>query len=89
MNDLKYIYITLYQRRVQHGSNAQDKWKTLVHTAKISPQQRRGEPVPQELLDRVLDAHAYWSLQQAKQQLKHQRETRLFLELEPAAHNRN
>ncbi|KAE8676895.1 Telomere repeat-binding protein 3 [Hibiscus syriacus] len=23
-----------------------DKWKTLVHTAKISPQQRRGEPVP-------------------------------------------
>uniref|UniRef100_A0A7N0UL44 Uncharacterized protein n=1 Tax=Kalanchoe fedtschenkoi TaxID=63787 RepID=A0A7N0UL44_KALFE len=71
-----------------------DKWKTLVHTAKISPQQRRGEPVPQELLDRVLDAHAYWSLQQAKQQLKHQRETRMFLELEPApapaaAHNRN
>ncbi|KAL9688165.1 hypothetical protein QQ045_032580 [Rhodiola kirilowii] len=71
-----------------------DKWKTLVHTAKISPQQRRGEPVPQELLNRVLDAHAYWSLQQAKQQLKHQRETRLFLELEPsttatAAHNRN
>ncbi|WOL06933.1 telomere repeat-binding protein 2 [Canna indica] len=36
-----------------------DKWKTLVHTAKISPQQRRGEPVPQELLDRVLTAHAY------------------------------
>ncbi|KAK9290828.1 hypothetical protein L1049_009006 [Liquidambar formosana] len=40
-----------------------DKWKTLVHTAKISPQQRRGEPVPQELLDRVLAAHAYWSQQ--------------------------
>ncbi|CAA7032207.1 unnamed protein product [Microthlaspi erraticum] len=40
-----------------------DKWKTLVHTAKISPQQRRGEPVPQELLDRVLDAHGYWSQQ--------------------------
>ncbi|KAG6640071.1 hypothetical protein I3843_10G137900 [Carya illinoinensis] len=38
-----------------------DKWKTLVHTARISPQQRRGEPVPQELLDRVLAAHAYWS----------------------------
>ncbi|CAH2038655.1 unnamed protein product [Thlaspi arvense] len=46
-----------------------DKWKTLVHTARISPQQRRGEPVPQELLDRVLTAHAYWSQQQGKQQL--------------------
>ncbi|CAH8361301.1 unnamed protein product [Eruca vesicaria subsp. sativa] len=45
-----------------------DKWKTLVHTARISPQQRRGEPVPQELLDRVLMAHAYWSQQQGKQQ---------------------
>ncbi|OEL36856.1 Telomere-binding protein 1 [Dichanthelium oligosanthes] len=43
-----------------------DKWKTLVHTASISPQQRRGEPVPQELLDRVLSAQAYWSQQQAK-----------------------
>ncbi|XP_021720832.1 telomere repeat-binding protein 2-like [Chenopodium quinoa] len=49
-----------------------DKWKTLVHTARISPQQRRGEPVPQELLDRVLTAHSYWSQQQAKQQLKQQ-----------------
>nr|2QHB_A Chain A, Telomere binding protein TBP1 [Nicotiana glutinosa]2QHB_B Chain B, Telomere binding protein TBP1 [Nicotiana glutinosa] len=38
-----------------------DKWKTLVHTASIAPQQRRGEPVPQDLLDRVLAAHAYWS----------------------------
>ncbi|KAL1201983.1 Telomere repeat-binding protein 5 [Cardamine amara subsp. amara] len=46
-----------------------DKWKTLVHTARISPQQRRGEPVPQELLDRVLTAHAYWSQQQGKYQL--------------------
>ncbi|GFS39167.1 TRF-like 2 [Actinidia rufa] len=43
-----------------------DKWKTLVHTARISPQQRRGEPVPQELLDRVLTTHAYWSQQQSK-----------------------
>ncbi|KAE9615048.1 putative transcription factor MYB-HB-like family [Lupinus albus] len=43
-----------------------DKWKTLVHTAKIGPQQRRGEPVPEELLDRVLAAHAYWSNHQAK-----------------------
>ncbi|KVI06954.1 telomere repeat-binding protein 3-like [Cynara cardunculus var. scolymus] len=43
-----------------------DKWKTLVHTASISPQQRRGEAVPQDLLDRVLAAHAYWS------QWKHQ-----------------
>lgn len=38
-----------------------DKWKTLVHTATISPQQRRGEPVPQELLDRVLAANGFWS----------------------------
>ncbi|XP_052210416.1 telomere repeat-binding protein 5-like isoform X2 [Diospyros lotus] len=52
-----------------------DKWKTLVHTARISPQQRRGEPVPQELLDRVLTAHAYWTQHQAKQQHKHQSET--------------
>ncbi|XP_019178710.1 PREDICTED: telomere repeat-binding protein 5-like isoform X2 [Ipomoea nil] len=56
-----------------------DKWKTLVHTARISPQQRRGEPVPQELLDRVLIAHAYWSQQQAKQQMKQQAETCLLL----------
>ncbi|KAL3518176.1 hypothetical protein ACH5RR_020765 [Cinchona calisaya] len=52
-----------------------DKWKTLVHTARISPQQRRGEPVPQELLDRVLTAHAYWSQQQVKTQFKQQAET--------------
>ncbi|OVA17848.1 SANT/Myb domain [Macleaya cordata] len=56
-----------------------DKWKTLVHTARISPQQRRGEPVPQELLDRVLAAHAYWSQQQAKQQVKQLTETCLLL----------
>ncbi|ESR38092.1 Telomere repeat-binding protein 5 [Citrus sinensis] len=56
-----------------------DKWKTLVHTARISPQQRRGEPVPQELLDRVLTAHAYWTQQQAKQQFKQQPETCLLL----------
>ncbi|KAL9351709.1 hypothetical protein Peur_054389 [Populus x canadensis] len=49
-----------------------DKWKTLVHTAQIAPQQRRGEPVPQELLDRVLAAHAYWSQHQAKQHSKNQ-----------------
>ncbi|XP_057429523.1 telomere repeat-binding protein 3-like isoform X2 [Lotus japonicus] len=49
-----------------------DKWKTLVHTASISPQQRRGEPVPQELLDRVLAAHSYWSQHQAKQHGKPQ-----------------
>ncbi|XAR72006.1 hypothetical protein NMG60_11018492 [Bertholletia excelsa] len=48
-----------------------DKWKTLVHTASIAPQQRRGEPVPQELLDRVLSAHAYWSQHQSKQHGKH------------------
>ncbi|TKY67359.1 Telomere repeat-binding protein 5 [Spatholobus suberectus] len=52
-----------------------DKWKTLVHTARISPQHRRGEPVPQELLDRVLVAHAYWSQQQTKQQHKQHPET--------------
>ncbi|CAJ2660882.1 telomere repeat-binding protein 2-like isoform X4 [Trifolium pratense] len=58
-----------------------DKWKTLVHTARISPQQRRGEPVPQELLDRVLTAHAYWSQQQQtkQHQLKHHPETCLLL----------
>ncbi|XP_041991588.1 telomere repeat-binding protein 1-like [Salvia splendens] len=57
-----------------------DKWKTLVHTAGISPQQRRGEPVPQELLDRVLTAHAYWSQQQPKQhQLKSEPDTCLLL----------
>ncbi|KAK6929353.1 hypothetical protein RJ641_005558 [Dillenia turbinata] len=49
-----------------------DKWKTLVHTAQISPQQRRGKPVPQELLDRVLRAHAYWTQHQARQQGKRQ-----------------
>uniref|UniRef100_A0A5B7APD9 Putative telomere repeat-binding protein 4 isoform X2 n=1 Tax=Davidia involucrata TaxID=16924 RepID=A0A5B7APD9_DAVIN len=49
-----------------------DKWKTLVHTASISPQQRRGQPVPQELLDRVLSVHAYWSQHQSKQHGKHQ-----------------
>lgn len=51
-----------------------DKWKTLVHTASISPQQRRGEPVPQDLLDRVLAAHAFWSQHQSKQHGKHQSE---------------
>ncbi|KAK9727230.1 hypothetical protein RND81_05G267100 [Saponaria officinalis] len=44
-----------------------DKWKTLVHTASIAPQQRRGEPVPQELLDRVLAAHGFWTQHQPKQ----------------------
>ncbi|KAI3517370.1 hypothetical protein L1887_16584 [Cichorium endivia] len=52
-----------------------DKWKTLVHTASISPQQRRGEPVPQNLLDRVLAAHAYWSQHQCKPNEKHQKIT--------------
>ncbi|KAH9550219.1 hypothetical protein CY35_10G061200 [Sphagnum magellanicum] len=45
-----------------------DKWKTLVHTARIAPHQRRGEPVPQELLERVTRAHTFWSAQAAKQQ---------------------
>lgn len=57
-----------------------DKWKTLVHTAKISPQQRRGEPVPQDLLNRVLAAHAYWSHHQAKQHGKHQAATMKVIE---------
>ncbi|KAI3458685.1 hypothetical protein Pfo_015348 [Paulownia fortunei] len=48
-----------------------DKWKTLVHTASISPQQRRGQPVPHELLSRVLSAHSYWSQHQSKQHGKH------------------
>ncbi|KAJ8564973.1 hypothetical protein K7X08_001433 [Anisodus acutangulus] len=46
--------------------DVKDKWKTLVHTASIAPQQRRGEAVPQELLDRVLAAHAYWPKQHEK-----------------------
>ncbi|KAI3809058.1 hypothetical protein L1987_25025 [Smallanthus sonchifolius] len=51
-----------------------DKWKTLVHTASISPQQRRGEPVPQDLLDRVLAAHSMWSPHQSKPHGKQQTE---------------
>ncbi|KAI7756559.1 hypothetical protein M8C21_009869 [Ambrosia artemisiifolia] len=51
-----------------------DKWKTLVHTASISPQQRRGEPVPQALLDRVLAAHSFWSQNQSKPHGKHHTE---------------
>ncbi|GKA11054.1 homeodomain-like protein [Tanacetum coccineum] len=51
-----------------------DKWKTLVHTASISPQQRRGEPVPQDLLDRVLAAHSFWSQNQSKLVGRHQSE---------------
>ncbi|KAJ0705100.1 putative transcription factor MYB-HB-like family [Helianthus annuus] len=51
-----------------------DKWKTLVHTASISPQQRRGEPVPQALLDRVLAAHSFWTQNQLKPHGKHQTE---------------
>ncbi|GMH30588.1 hypothetical protein Nepgr_032431 [Nepenthes gracilis] len=52
-----------------------DKWKTLVHTARISPQQRRGEPVPQELLDRVLAAHAYWTQHPANRHGNHRNGT--------------
>ncbi|PWA41279.1 homeodomain-like, Ubiquitin-related domain protein [Artemisia annua] len=51
-----------------------DKWKTLTHTASIPPQQRRGELVPQHLLDRVQAAHDYWSNYQIKHGLKRQRE---------------
>jgi len=40
----------------------------LVHTARIAPHQRRGEPVPRELLERVTRAHTYWTAQVAKQQ---------------------
>ncbi|RID68429.1 hypothetical protein BRARA_C00585 [Brassica rapa] len=57
-----------------------DKWKTLVHTASISPQQRRGQPVPQELLDRVLAAHRYWSQHQVKQNGKHQAAAMMVVE---------
>ena len=48
----------------------EDKWKSLVRTARISPQKRRGEPVPQQLLDRVLAAYAFWSQLQAQAQVK-------------------
>ncbi|KAK4758048.1 hypothetical protein SAY87_019349 [Trapa incisa] len=44
-----------------------DKWRTLVHTASIAAQQRRGDPVPQQLLDRVMAAHSYWSQHHSKQ----------------------
>ncbi|GAY47930.1 hypothetical protein CUMW_108130 [Citrus unshiu] len=44
---------------------AKDKWKSLVHRARISPQKSRGKPVPQQLLDRVLAAYAFWSQLQA------------------------
>nr|XP_043618087.1 telomere repeat-binding protein 3-like [Erigeron canadensis] len=47
-----------------------DKWKTLVHTASIAPQQRRGQLLPQVLLDRVLAAHGYWANHQHKRQQK-------------------
>ncbi|XP_021749541.1 telomere repeat-binding protein 3-like [Chenopodium quinoa] len=58
-----------------------DKWKTLVHTARISPQQRRGEPVPQDLLDRVLAAQSYWSEHQAKQHGKQQQQQGIIAKL--------
>ncbi|CAI0539810.1 unnamed protein product [Linum tenue] len=62
LGNLESVRIKSKPRR--RGMRNEDKWKTLVHTARISPQQRRGEAVPQELLDRVLTAHAYWSHQQ-------------------------
>ncbi|KAH0860911.1 hypothetical protein HID58_089172 [Brassica napus] len=61
-----------------------DKWKTLVHTASISPQQRRGEPVPQELLDRVLAAHRYWTQHPLKQNGKHQAAATMVTESAPS-----
>ncbi|CAJ1933131.1 unnamed protein product [Sphenostylis stenocarpa] len=71
-------FVTPFAWKLQY-----DKWKTLVHTARISPQQRRGEPVPQELLDRVLVAHAYWSHQQTKQQHKEHPETETVFSFNP------
>ena len=59
---------------MQMGFYLQDKWKTLAHTASIPPKQRRGELVPQHLLDRVLAAHEYWSNYQIKNGLKRQSE---------------
>ncbi|XP_047975448.1 telomere repeat-binding protein 5-like [Salvia hispanica] len=46
----------------KHRTYVDLKLSVLVHTS-----QRRGEPGPQELLDRVLTAHAYWSRHQPKQ----------------------
>ena len=43
----------------------QDKWKTAMEDPGA-----HCKPVPQELLDRVLSAQAYWSQQQAKLQDK-------------------
>ena len=63
-----YVYSMFISLFTFYFGNMQDKWKTLVHTASIAPHQRRGEPVPQALLDRVIRAHSYWTEQQAKQQ---------------------
>ncbi len=76
----RHITIASFQLLFNVYGFLQDKWKTLVHTAKISPQQRRGEPVPQELLDRVLAAHAYWSEHQAKPHVKNQAGTPKIME---------
>jgi len=43
-----------------------------VHTATIPPQQRRGDPVPQMLLDKVLVADAFWSQHRVKLHGRHQ-----------------
>ncbi|XP_078447036.1 telomere repeat-binding protein 2-like [Wolffia australiana] len=60
--DVKVCAFDGYKHRTY--VDLKDKWKTLVHTARIAPQRRRGEQVPQELLDRVLSAHAHWAQHQ-------------------------
>jgi len=51
--------------------NAINKWKTLVHTTKISPQQRKGKAVLQMLLDRVLVVDAFLSQHPTKLRGRH------------------
>ena len=46
--------------------NTMNKWKTLVHTTIIPPQQRKGKSVLQMLLDRGLIVDVFWSQHPAK-----------------------
>jgi len=51
--------------------NAMNKWETLVHTTIIPPQQRKGKPMLQMLLDRVLVVDVFWSYHSAKLHGRH------------------
>ncbi|KAG8387861.1 hypothetical protein BUALT_Bualt02G0065200 [Buddleja alternifolia] len=53
VNKWRDVNLRAFDSAKYRNVDLKDKWKTLVHTARISPQQRRGQPVPQELHDRV------------------------------------